>query len=103
MKARIFIILFGALSLLACNNSKKEKKDMTSGERDEKTKGSDKDSKGGGTYSITAPKGWTKSDTTYMGQYVTFIKSEREDASDNFIENVNVVTEKVGSMGMDEY
>jgi hypothetical protein len=59
--------------------------------------------KGNGEFDISAPAGWTKTDTIMMGQRIVFVKSPREDVNDDFIENVNVLTEKIGSMQADEY
>jgi hypothetical protein len=56
-----------------------------------------------GEFDISAPSGWTKTDTIMEGQRIVFVKSPREGANDNFVENVNVLTEKIGSMQMDEY
>ncbi len=48
---------------------------------------------GAGTYAITAPDGWEKTDTTIATAKFTIIKSPQEDKADNFQENINVVTE----------
>jgi hypothetical protein len=102
------ILVMAALSLLlACNNSKttKEKESERTGDtqRTAPPTPTDQITKGSGNYSIDAPEGWDKIDTTYNGEHITFIRSPREGADDNFLENVNVITEKVGSMSMDEY
>lgn len=54
-------------------------------------------------FSIDAPEGWTKSDTMINAQQIIFLTSPLDDASDNFRENVNVVTENTQGMRMDEY
>jgi len=44
-------------------------------------------------YSISAPDGWVKKDTTISGARLTTITSPLENAGDDFMENVNVATE----------
>ena len=45
-------------------------------------------------FDITAPEGWEKKDTIYAGSRTLIIFSPIEGASDDFRENLNVVTEK---------
>jgi hypothetical protein len=54
------------------------------------------------TFDITAPEGWEKQDTLYMGNRMVIIFSPIEDATDDFRENLNVLTEKTG-MDPDDY
>lgn len=54
-------------------------------------------------FSINCPQGWQKSDTVYQGQRVVFIRQPRQDESDNFMENVNVITQEVGSVTLEDY
>jgi hypothetical protein len=58
---------------------------------------------GTGTYSITAPEGWEKQDTTISGTKLTSITSPLENPFDDFSENVNVVTEDTKSLDLEAY
>lgn len=58
---------------------------------------------GSGHFSIVPAEGWTKLDTSIMGLNCTFISSQLDSKKDHFRENLNVVTERCGSMGLDEY
>jgi hypothetical protein len=80
---------FALLFMAGCNNPKKEKAII----------GEDA---GTGSYSITAPQGWTKTDTILMGRSFTILKSPT-DSTDTFMENMNVVSEKVGDIDQDKY
>ena len=106
MKKILILFLSSAVVLTACNNKKTSKKEMVAGDTTKTTtappKG-DEHSTDNGVFSITAPAGWEKIDTTYEGQHVVFVRLPRESDADEFMENVNVVTEKVGTMGEDEY
>lgn len=100
--------VFGLLSLLAvfsfttgCQN--KNEKKMDPGKIEEAVKNSPNINQGSGTFTIDAPPGWTKYDTTMMGLKTILLMSEREGAGDMFQENINVLTEKTGSMSLDEY
>jgi hypothetical protein len=90
-------LLFAGILLVSCQDSKTGKAKDADGKKElvagKSTYG----------YAVKAPAGWEKSDTTYMGQKVTFIRLPRENAEDPFMENVNIVQEKVGSYGMQEY
>lgn len=94
---KFITLFFAAAMLVSCQNAKKEKKADPS-KTNEIVAG--KSSMG---YSVKSPLGWDKSDTTYMGQSVTFIRNPRENADDPFMENANIVTEKIGTYGMQEY
>jgi hypothetical protein len=104
MKKRFFysIIVILFISFVACKNSnnekvkEKEKPEVT----EKKSTGSNAST---GAFSIDAPEGWTKTDTTSMGYSTLMMMSEREGPSDIFRENVNVVTEKVGNMSFEDY
>ncbi len=102
MKKLIWSLLtIASLGLSACNNSKTANKEtVTEDKKGTETK--DKES-GKGGFTIEAPAGWDKSDTSVMGQQVVFIRSPRDGDGDDFMENVNVITEKVGEIGIDEY
>jgi len=55
------------------------------------------------TYRITAAKGWEKTDTLIGNSLITLIISPLEHVGDTFRENLNIVTEDVGNMEMEEY
>jgi hypothetical protein len=58
---------------------------------------------GTGTFSIEAPTGWTKADTSISGLQAVFLTSEQESSSDGFLENINVVTEKATGYTTGQY
>ena len=95
MKKFIFL-LFAAAMLVSCQNAKKE----TTKDADKKGTVTERSAMG---YSVKVPAGWERSDTTYMGQNVTFIRHPRENEGDEFMENANIVTEKVGDYDIDAY
>ena len=99
-------ILFIALAVIiafspACKNSTKEKN--IEDDIRKAVKNNPGINAGSNTFSIEAPAGWTIKDTSLMGMKYTFLSSELENNSDNFKENVNIVTERCGSMGLDDY
>ncbi len=104
MKNILLAAFFGFFLLPACKEPVKKPKQTVTDDYKKRASESRPDQKtGNGDYSISASKGWTKSDTIMMGERVVFIQSPREGAGDDFIENVNVITEKVGNMDMEEY
>jgi hypothetical protein len=102
MKKIIPAILFACIAFYGCNsNQKKDKSDLS----DIKKVVEDHPglNAGTGTYSITAPEGWTKKDTVMSGLSLTAITSPIEGSNDNFMENINVVTEKAKGYDLDAY
>lgn len=87
-------ILF-LLCITSCKNSGNDKKNETANSPGINT--------GTGRFDIAAPEGWTKTDTVAMGMQTILLLSPLEDVNDNFRENVNVVTEKVGTMSLEKY
>lgn len=53
--------------------------------------------------SIVTPAGFTRIDTTTMGQKAIFLMSDREGSTDMFQENLNVIIERVGDISFDSY
>ena len=92
------------LLLPACKNDSKK---MTTEEKakafEEKVKDSPTVNAGTGTFSINAPEGWTKKDTTLMGFQTVLLMSTLEPGGDLFQENINVLTEKTGDMTLEKY
>ena len=104
MKKNLLAALFSLFLLPACKETKtKSKEKSTDDYRKEVSKNKPDRENGTGEFDIAAPKGWTKTDTFMQGQRIVFVKSPRENANDDFLENVNVVTENTGNMKMDEY
>lgn len=92
------IALFIASSILvSCQNAKTEKTKETGDKKEIVTV------KSAMGFSVKSPVGWERSDTTYMGQSVTFIRHPRENNQDQFMENANIVTEKIGTLDTDNY
>jgi hypothetical protein len=58
---------------------------------------------GSGTFNINALDGWSKTDTSVSGVRFVILKSAVESSKDKFAENVNVVTEKLNGMNLEEY
>jgi hypothetical protein len=54
-------------------------------------------------FTMTAPQGWDKSDTIFQGQHIVFIRQPKQDVNDNFMENVNVITQDVGDVTLEDY
>ncbi len=104
MRSILLLGFFTFFFLPACKDSKTKEKgrfpDEIRKEESDKKPGSES---GNSQFSITAPEGWTKKDTFMMGQQITFLISPQEDPSDDFKENVNVVTEKTGSININDY
>lgn len=99
--AMVSLVLF---FLPACKESKTKSKEKFIDDFKKEAPESKPDKENGhGEYTISAPKGWTKMDTIMMGHRITFLKSPAEDISDDFTENVNVVTEKTGNLNLDDY
>lgn len=105
MKSILLIPVLLSLFLSACSESKtkagKKGKDVR---KSSTVKGNptDNESKVAG-YSISAPEGWEKIDTTIMEHQITVVRSASESLRDDFLENVNVVTEKTGDISLDDY
>ena len=104
MKNQLVYFLGGVLALtsVSCKNDKKKEKDMEK-KIEDLAKNSPNVNAGTGTFSIEAPAGWTKTDTTMMGFQTVMMMSEQEGPGDNFRENINVVTEKTGSTSFSNY
>ncbi|MBW8687786.1 hypothetical protein [Chitinophaga rhizophila] len=97
MKYFSLLVVAGALFLGACkngNNTPKTSKELL--EQAQKTMNT-----GAGKFSINAPEGWRKTDTTLGGIKLTFLLAPAE--TDGFRSNINVVTETVGKVSFDEY
>jgi len=58
---------------------------------------------GTGKFDIDVPEGWSKIDTSSMGMQTVFLLSPTEGVDDDFRENINIVTERVGSMDLEKY
>ncbi len=56
-----------------------------------------------GDFSVDTPEGWTRKDSTMMGSKAVFLISELEGKRDLFKQNINVLTEKVGTMSFADY
>lgn len=93
------ICSFFILILTACNQSGKKTSDINS---DADTDAGKNGSMSIGSYSIDAPAGWDKSDTTVMG-FKTVVLMSPLQPGDHFRENVNVVTEKAPELTLESY
>ena len=95
---------FLALSILlfSCKDkAKSDKEKFIDDLRSEVKSGTE--SKGGDSYDITPPDGWTKNVDYSQGHRITFLYSPIEGDDDTFRENINVLTERVGKANMDDY
>jgi hypothetical protein len=54
-------------------------------------------------YTIIPATGWEKMDTLVGTSLITVMISPADSTDDNFRENMNIIYEEVGEMGMDEY
>lgn len=101
---RIFLPLLGLILFIA---SCKQPAKKSSTDLDEMAKELKKNSPGinagAENFSIKAAEGWAKMDTNISGLKCLFVTSALEDENDRFRENLNVVTERCGSMGLEAY
>jgi hypothetical protein len=116
MKKTWMIIACATMLVAACKDKKETTKDATTGTAthltgdttvrppEGKTTTSDGTTSSTG-YTIDAPEGWDKTSEPFQGATITYVKSRQENASDDFLENVNVITESMGgsNMDLDEY
>jgi hypothetical protein len=111
MRKMITTIVSVSLLLVSCNDSKGKKtetvvsadktgKDTTTGKDITKE---EEHHVAGALFDIKTPAGWERLVKNYMGHDIVIIRSPKEDANDNFMENVNVVTDKVGNVDLDNY
>jgi hypothetical protein len=102
---KLLLILFSTCVLHGCKNVPL-KKDKAAGDSSRSSaRGIVHAISGPGGYrefTIDAPDGWTKTDTVLFDTNITLIKSP-EEKNDDFIENVNVVSEKAGGYSLDVY
>ena len=54
-------------------------------------------------FQITAPAGWDRRDTIMESTFFTFFISPPDGLGDKFRENLNIISEDVGDMAMEEY
>jgi hypothetical protein len=92
----ISVSIAGLLLFSACRNQQDKK--VLSGDATKEFKGLNA---GTGNFGIEAPTGWMKKDTTMNGVKITFLLSP--DASNGFRANMNVVTEAMQGLSMDQY
>ncbi len=101
MKPLFYIIL--SFSILLTTGCKQRKTPVTPEEIEKAIRKNPNLNAGSGGFSINAPNGWEKTDTSVMGMRATIIFSPVESISDDFRENVNVITEKTGNKTAEEY
>lgn len=101
MKLLFYIIL--SFSVLLTAGCKQKKTSVTPEEIEKAVRKNPNLNAGSDSYSITAPEGWDKTDTLLMGMRATVIFSPVEGSSDEFRENINIVTEKIGNKTAEEY
>lgn len=99
---KYFVLLMATITVVfsACKESKEKVADPLKKEALDSKSGSESGNSG---FSISAPDGWEKSDTSMMGQRIVFIRSAQENANDNFFENVNVIIDKTRGLDEDDY
>lgn len=91
------------LGFTACKNNDSSKEDTPKSDKGETEVKKSTTSSGSGEINISTPNGFTRIDTTTMGRKSIFLMSDVEGKSDVFKENLNVLSEKVGSMGLESY
>lgn len=99
------LVAFACFAFSACNNSTKKDKEATTTLPDIKKVVDEHPgvNAGSGTFSITAPDGWSKKDTIISGAKLTTISSPDDGNGDKFKENVNVVTESAKGYDLKAY
>jgi len=98
----LFYFIF-SFSILLTAGCKQKKTPVTPEEIEKAIRKNPNLNAGSGGFSINAPNGWDKSDTSLMGMKATVIFSPPEGTSDEFRENINIVTEKIGNKTAEEY
>jgi hypothetical protein len=96
-------VLFTASVLLFSCKSKQKDGPATEKEVEALLKKSKGLNAGSGNFDVTTPEGWERIDTTEMGMKLIYLMSPQSDANDMFRENINIVTEKTGSMSLENY
>lgn len=91
-------MIVATLFFASCNNGKKQ---YTVKELLDKASQNPNLNAGAGNYSIDAPAGWRKSDTSINTIHVTFIFGPSDD--NGFRENMNVVSESMQGLSVDDY
>lgn len=97
MKYISLLVVAGAVFFSACkngNNAPKTSKELLEQARQNMNSGA-------GKFSIDAPAGWRKTDTTLNGIKLTFLFAPTE--TDGFRSNINVVSENVGKLNFEDY
>jgi len=94
MKLQLISAAVCLLSITACNNATKSPKELSSEEVLELAGKSPGMNAGRGTFSVTAPAGWTKTDTVMSRIEYTFMMAPPGDDS-TFRANVNIVTQEL--------
>jgi hypothetical protein len=56
-----------------------------------------------GNFEVTTPKGWERLDTMEEEMEITYLLSPLKGVSDDFRENINIVSEEIGDMPLEEY
>lgn len=102
MKKLLLVIAAGTF-LTACKQNPKKASGDLDKDINEMVKKSPGLNAGTGTFTIQAPEGWTKVDTSMGGLQAVLLKSDIEGATDIFMENINVVTEKATGYDLDKY
>lgn len=95
------LIVTASLIISGCQGNDKQKGKLK--EMEDMVKRTPGANAGTGTFTIEAPDGWSKQDTTMMGLQAVVMMSEAEGAGDSFRENINVITEKTGDMSIKKY
>jgi hypothetical protein len=105
MKKNLILLLFAGLAFAttSCKESKATKDKDIPAKKGEETKPTTDKKAGTGELIIATPEGWTRKDTTMMGQQAIFLMSETEGPTDMFRQNINVLSEKTGAMAFDDY
>lgn len=94
MKLQLISAAVCLLSIAACNNTSKSPKELSSEEVLELAGKSPGMNAGRGTFSVTPPAGWTKTDTVMSRIEYTFMMAPAGDDS-IFRANVNIVTQEL--------
>jgi hypothetical protein len=97
------LLFLSAVISTGCKEKKKISDPVVDKKIEEKLKDNPPQKSATAQYEISSPEGWEKTEKETMGIQTIMLMSPTEGASDRFRENVNVNTEKVGSMSLTDY
>jgi hypothetical protein len=97
------LVVFACIAVSSCKSNQKKGNDSVATDTAKMAEDHADNNAGSGGYSIMAPAGWEKKDTTISDSPFTTIKSPLEGDNDNFRENLTVTTENTQGADLTAY